>query len=127
MAVKRIFISYAREDFDPYVTTLRELLTEAGFEVYLDQDHIRGGDNWFDWMNEAVRSADLLLLCVSSPALNSRFVRMEYRYFIQKDKPLIPVICHEVEDDRMPIELMQVQWVPFAQHARLLKELKALV
>lgn len=109
----QIFISYARADWDTYVEPLVKHLRGQGFTLWIDQDLIRGGDDWLDEINFALRQCDVLLLCVSPTALNSRFVKMEYRYFWNNDKLIIPVMCKSVPKPDLPAELQTIQYQPF--------------
>ncbi|NJL93845.1 MAG: toll/interleukin-1 receptor domain-containing protein [Anaerolineae bacterium] len=115
-----IFVSYAREDWDELVKPLVDQLTEAGLDVWVDQKIIRGGENWWDAINTALESCGRMVLCVSPTALNSRFVKTEYRYFILNDKPLYPVILRET---KLPPELAVIQYYRFNQRDQLIEEL----
>jgi len=107
-----IFLSYARVDWDEYALPLVERLRGAGLDVWVDQDLIRGGDDWMDAINAALKTCDLLVLCVSPEALNSRYVKMEYRYFFHHDKPIVPVLCRPAD---LPAELVGIQYWPYGK------------
>lgn len=123
-AEKRIFISYARNDWDDYVSTVVDRLGDAGFRVWVDKDGLEGGENWLDKINEALNSCDYMVLCITPQALASLYVKFEYRYFIHEEKPLLPVIC---KDTRMPAELMNIQMVQFTELDRLVMRLKQIM
>jgi hypothetical protein len=48
---------------------------------------------------------------------------MEYRYFIEEDKPLIPVICRQTE---LPAELRGIQFVQYPDLDNLVARLREL-
>ncbi len=64
-----------------------------------------------------------MVLCVSPEALASRYVKMEYRYFVDENKPIIPLICRETH---LPAELRRIQFLPYADLNRLVEHLKKL-
>ena len=65
-----------------------------------------------------------MVLCVSPDALDSPYVRMEYRYFFHKKKIIFPIICRET---RMPAELVGIQHVLYEEAEGLVRRLKRLV
>jgi CheY-like chemotaxis protein len=107
----KIFVSYSRSDWDEYVEPLVMNVRDSGFDVWVDQHLLHGGDYWFDRINEALQSSNALILCVSPQALESKFVKMEYRYFFMRDKPIIPVMCRPV--DNLPAELSMIQYIDY--------------
>ncbi len=92
-----IFVSYSREDWADYVEPLVNRLHQAGFSVWVDQQLIQGGQDWLDEINQALEKSDCLVLCVSPAALASKYVKIEYRYFLTEDKPIIPLICRPAQ------------------------------
>lgn len=106
-----IFLSYARVDWDNFVLDLADHLKEKELSVWVDQHLLLGGEDWMDAIGEALEKAKLLILIMSPEALASRYVRMEYRYFWNHDKPLIPLLYRPVE--KLPPELMTTQYIDF--------------
>ena len=115
-----IFVSYARVDWDGYVERWINELESVGLSVWVDQKLIRGGDDWLDQINHALQICDRMIVCISPEALRSRFVKMEYRYFFIREKPLYPLICRPTE---LPAELELYQYTLFSDRAKLLKQL----
>jgi hypothetical protein len=60
----RVFISYASEDA-PHARRLREGLDRAGFEVWLDQERLLGGDRWDAAIEQAIGESDYVLVLQS--------------------------------------------------------------
>jgi hypothetical protein len=118
-----IFVSYSRKDWTEFVEPLVDRLQQAGFEVWVDQHLLRGGQNWLDEVNQALASSDCMVLCVSPDALDSKYVKMEYRYLIEEDRPLIPVICRPVE---LPVELRGIQYIEYTYLDNLVARLREL-
>lgn len=105
-----IFISYSRQDWESHVRPLVERLRAAGLRVWVDQHLLQGGQDWMDEINHALDVCGRMILCLSPDALESKYVRMEYRYFIEENKPIIPVMCRET---RLLAELRGLQWIPY--------------
>ncbi len=105
-----IFISYSRRDWESHVRPMVDRLTQAGFSVWVDQHLLQGGQDWRDEINHALDACSKMILCVSPDALESKYVRLEYRYFLDENKPIIPVICRET---KLLPELRPLQWIPY--------------
>jgi CheY-like chemotaxis protein len=108
---KQFFISYTRNDWDEFVGPLIHRLRRNGLKMWTDQMLIYGGDDWLDSINDGLVHSDYLILFVSPEALESRIVKMEYRYFFIHEKPIFPVICREVVS--LPAELQIIQHQTF--------------
>jgi hypothetical protein len=111
-----IFISYSRRDWDSFVSGLVDQVGKAGFQVWIDQNLLVGGDDWMDKIGEALEKCKMLLLVMSPDALSSRYVKMEYRYFFNMDKLILPVLYRPLE--KIPPELMLTQYIDFTQPDR---------
>lgn len=119
---KRIFVSYSREDYREYVKPLVDRLKLSGFEVWLDQDVIGGGQDWLEEINFALSDCHCLIACISPTAIQSKYVKMEYRYFIQEDKPILPVMCRPTPN--LPAELRAIQHLPYNDMAQVVDTLR---
>lgn len=107
-----IFLSYSRTDWDVFVSNFANQLTSSGYNIWVDQQFLLGGSNWMDSVGEALNRCRLLLLVVSPEALASKYVKMEYRYFINHDKTVLPIIHKSAA---LPFELSATQHVDFSQ------------
>lgn len=117
---KSIFISYRRGDYDEYVRPLVATLTDNGLNVWIDQSSLEGGQEWLEKVTHALDECSALVLCVSPEALQSRWVRMEYRYFILEEKPIIPVICKPA---RLPADLAGLHSLRYAETSKVIERL----
>lgn len=118
---KTVFVSYRRSDWDVFVHPLVEFLFQEGINVWIDQSLLEGGQDWLDKINQALDECSALLLCVTPEALKSRYVRLEYRYFIHHEKPIIPVICREAN---LPAELLGIQSLNYGENSKLIERLR---
>jgi pSer/pThr/pTyr-binding forkhead associated (FHA) protein len=98
-----VFISYAREDWEQIVAPLTLVLQDAGVAVWVDQYLVQGGNDWMAAIEQALRECWLLVVVLSPEAVESRYCRLEYRYFINREKPVLPFIYKPVT--KMPPEL----------------------
>lgn len=111
-----IFISYSRRDWTEFVEPLVTQLRENGLSVWVDQHLLEGGQDWMDEINHALKLCRVMILCVSPDALQSRYVKMEYRHFFNSNKPILPVICHPTD---LPAELSGIQFLPYSDTATI--------
>lgn len=114
--VDHIFITYAREEWESFVAPLAIILQDAGLKVWVDQYLIQGGDDWMLAVEQAMSECKLLVVVVSPEALASRYVRLAYRYFFNREKPIIPLLYAGVED--MPPELKGIKTLRYNSHDR---------
>lgn len=106
----QVFVSYARADWDDFVAGFVERLRTDRYNVWVDQHLILGGADWMDSINDALEGAAVLILVMTPEALNSRFVKMEYRQFVTADRPLLPVL---LKPAKLPAELGIYQHIDF--------------
>jgi hypothetical protein len=84
-----LFISYARADnTDGWVTALRDAIYEdfrtfsaEQFRIFLDTDEIRSRQDWDLRLSEGLRTARVLLVCLSPNYLRSKYCRWEWEEF----------------------------------------------
>ncbi len=101
-----ICLVYARENWEAIVATLFSNLQDAKHQVWVDQ-HLRpGSDAWLASVEQAHRECWLLIVVMSPPALRSSYVKDQYRYFYNREKPIIVVEYEPV--DTMPLQLAKV-------------------
>ncbi len=121
VAGPEIFLSYGREDWDEFVEGLVRMLRDEGFNVWVDQHLLRGGDDWMDAINEALARCPVMVLCLSPDAVASKHVKLEYRYFFNEGKPIVPVLCRPAV---LPAEIRGLQHLPYSETAKLIAHLK---
>lgn len=108
---EKVFVSYAHSDWQDFVSGFTNRLSTTGYEVWVDQHLLVGGSDWVDTIAQALEECKVLVLVMSPEALASRYVKMEYRYFFNYDKPIIPVLYKPIKS--MPVELMSTQYIDF--------------
>ncbi|HLV35787.1 MAG TPA: FHA domain-containing protein [Spirillospora sp.] len=109
--VDHVFIAYAREDWEELVAPLTLALQDAGVKNWVDQYLMQGSDDWQVAIEQALHECWLMLLVLSPDALESRYVRLAFRYFINREKPVIPLAYKPVE--ALPTELSGLETLPY--------------
>ena len=126
-----IFISYARGDDEPFTKRLYENLTNAGFMVWWDRVSMPSRRLTFHQeIADAIRSHDRLILIVGPMAAISDSVRQEWRWALELDKPVIPIL-RKGDYTHVPGELSLLHCDDFrdpteyaAQFAKLIENLR---
>jgi formylglycine-generating enzyme required for sulfatase activity len=116
----RIFISYARED-EVRVKQLYRRLADAGFQPWLDREHIIPGMKWEPAIKKALKQSDFVLVCLSATSINKRgFLQREIKQALEQaeeklehDVYLIPA---RLDDCEVPDALSEIQWVDLFEH-----------
>jgi hypothetical protein len=119
----RIFISYARED-EARVKELYQRLAKAGFQPWLDREHIIPGMKWEPIIKKALKQSDFVLVCLSATSINKRgFLRREIKQALEQaeeklehDVYLIPA---RLDDCEVPDALVRNPMGGFVRRRRL--------
>ena len=111
MTENNIFISYSRSDSD-FVLKLEEDLSRESIFIWLDQKKISGGKLWDRAIEEALGSAGILILVVSSKSALSENVANEVQYAVDEGKKIIPVI---IEQTKIPLTWRRYQRIDFIE------------
>ena len=109
-----VFVSYGHEDAE-WVRVLAGNLHRAGFEVFLDEWELVGGDRVTGRLEEGIRGSASGVLVVSPHSLSRPWVREEYEALLrqavqQPGRRLIPVLYADAE---LPPFLANRLWVDF--------------
>lgn len=124
LTAESVFISYKREDWDEFVYPLIRQLEQHGIPYWVDQRHIPNRVDWQDRINEALATCKRMILCLSPAALESRHVKVEYRYFFNNahlNKELYLIMCRPTS---LPPELQILNYYPYQRLPDLIDELR---
>lgn len=108
----RIFISYAREDGIDTALRLRNDLTAAGHDTWLDLAEIAAGASWARDIEEAIEGCDIALILLSHGSYVSDICRGEQLRALRKGKRVIPILI-QPDADR-PLHLEHLNYVDFS-------------
>ena len=88
-----LFLSYARDDGEPFVKRLYEDLAARGFDVWWDRVSMPGRALTFlHEIRDAIAARDRLLLVVGPKAVTSDYVEAEWRCALEVGKAINPVL-----------------------------------
>jgi hypothetical protein len=109
------FLSYARTDWNNFVSKLVSKLADSSHRVWIDQDYVAGGDDWWDAIGEALNACDVLPLVLSPASLKSKYAKLEYHYFFKQGKRIIPILYEKVET--LPFDLAPLHYIDFTKNS----------
>jgi hypothetical protein len=126
----KIFISYARED-QIRVQELYGSLTDAGYQPWLDREHLLPGQQWEPIIKRALKGSHFVLVCLSATSINKRgFLQKEIKQALEQaqekledDVWLIPA---RLDDCDVPDAIKHLQWVDLFEHDGLRQLLAAM-
>ncbi|HKB57721.1 MAG TPA: toll/interleukin-1 receptor domain-containing protein [Lacunisphaera sp.] len=130
-----VFVSYASSD-RAAARALRDTLTAAGLEVWLDEDELGGGEAWDAKIRNQIRTCTYFMPVISATTETRRegYFRREWRLAVERTLDfaddvmfLVPVVIDETRDAgaRVPEKFFTVQWlrVPGGQTTPALQDL----
>ncbi len=105
-----IFIAYAREEWESLVAPLTLSLQDAGLKIWVDQYLAQGSDDWRLAVEQALTECWLMVLIVTPKSLESPYVKMQYRIFMRRGKPLILILY---DDAKLPPDLVRQRAITY--------------
>jgi hypothetical protein len=110
-----IFISYARDDDEPFVKGLYGDLTAAGFDVWWDREAMESrGRTFLQEIRDAIAAVDRLILVVGPKAAESDYVRYEWEFALATCRVVIPIL-RLGDYDLLPPVFPQVHCIDFRE------------
>jgi hypothetical protein len=115
-----VFLSYASQD-GAAVRRLRDALDAAGIEVWFDQRHLEGGDDFDQQIKRNIRACSLFLPVISAQtqARHEGYFRLEWNLAVERAKLIaetvpfiLPIAIDPVSEQSalVPERFLQVQW-----------------
>jgi len=93
--MSHVFVSYSRQD-TPFVEELRDRLVASGFEVWTDSV-VRPGNDWRQEIDDAIRSAFVMLVVVTPASKTSEYVTYEWAFALGLGVRVVPLIVEPTE------------------------------
>ena len=90
-----LFISYASENA-VQVAELRGILQADGYRTWIAPDDIRGSEPWAEQILEAITTANMVIVLLSSDSLRSAHVGREVMLAVDQGLPVLPVRIEDV-------------------------------
>ena len=111
----RIFLCHSSGD-KTEVRNLYQRLSSDGFDPWLDEENILGGQKWEPEIARAVKNSDVVIVCLSHKAINKAgYVHKEIKYALDKadEQPedTISLIPLKLEECDVHERLQSWQWV----------------
>jgi hypothetical protein len=122
----KIFISYSHKD-DAFALKLATQLSQAGAYIWMDVRNIPAGMNWSSEIQKGLEQSELMIVILSPDSMQSQQVEKEWLYFLNRHKPVIPVLHRPTQ---VHYQLEPLQYVDFVKNSfdtafdKLLDELK---
>lgn len=105
----QVFICYSRAD-KQFAMQLVDDLAEYEIEVWMDVRSIPTGSNWDLEVQKGLDHSDAMLVLLSPDSSASQNVADEWSYFIERNKPIVPIMVAPCE---VPFRLSRRQRVDF--------------
>jgi hypothetical protein len=113
MTKQMIFFSYSRADGSEFALRLATDLKKKGFDVWIDQQDIRAGQEWDTEIEKALESCDCVLFVETEKSVVSNNVLDEVYYALENNKKVIPLIY---VDSRTPFRINRLQHINFTKN-----------
>jgi TIR domain-containing protein len=110
----QVFICYARVD-QQFAFHLVEDLSDYDVRIWMDVRSIPHGANWDMEVQKGLDESDVMLVLLTPASAASQNVADEWSYFIDKNKPIVPLL---IEPCEVPFRLSRRQRVDFTQDYR---------
>jgi hypothetical protein len=101
-----VFVAYSREDWEPLVAPLMLRLQDAGLHVWVEQYLKPGQEDWVVAVEQALAECWLMVVVVSPAAMESKPVTLQYRYFYNREKPIVTLL-YKPTSGTLPPELIK--------------------
>ncbi|HEY0604058.1 MAG TPA: toll/interleukin-1 receptor domain-containing protein [Herpetosiphonaceae bacterium] len=110
-----VFLCHSHQD-KPIVRQLYRQLLNEGIEPWLDEEKILGGQKWRVEIRKALRTADVVIVCLSHNSVNQAgYIQEEIEYVLdvadEQTQDTIFIIPVRLEDCPVPDRLRQLHWI----------------
>jgi hypothetical protein len=129
-----VFISHSSRDSIAVRELYRRLQAEDGIDPWLDEKTLLAGQEWEFEIRKAIRSSDVILVCLSSNSVTKRgYVQTEIKLALddadKQPEGTIFIIPVRLDESVVPEPLSRYQWVNLYEangYERLLRALRAI-
>lgn len=105
-----VFIRYCREDKE-HVDRLIAELNAADYDCWIDTSSIKGGEEWAMAIADGIIKSDALVPVVTAKSLCHKWVKREILFAQKIQKPIIPWVLEDVNQQKESFLLTDCQWV----------------
>jgi hypothetical protein len=117
MPPREVFLSHSSLD-RPFAASIAETIRRHGVPVWYSQTDILGAAQWHDEIGSALQRCDWLALILSPNSVESKWVKRELQYALQKDRfenRIIPILYLPCDFERLSWTLSSFQTVDFSE------------
>lgn len=112
---QHVFVAYKHEE-KPFVDMLVRQVQMAGFQVWVDAENLRAGENWREEINFAIKDSFALVVVITPDAKISEYVTYEWAFAQGAGIKVIPLMLHDTF--RLHPQLELLQYLDFTDQAR---------
>ena len=108
--VASAFVSYASQDRNRVAAIIQGMKkARPDMDIFFDIESLRSGQNWEDALKSEIESRDVLFLCWSRYAKESKWVEMEWKYALENkgEESIEPIPIDSPDVCPPPTELQQ--------------------
>lgn len=111
----KVFLCHAKDD-KPAVRRLYDSLLVNEVDAWLDEEKLMPGQNWQQEIPKAVKSSDIVILCLSKSSINKEgYIQKEIKFALdianEKSEGSIYIIPAKLEECDVPDKFSLYQWV----------------
>jgi hypothetical protein len=99
----KAFVSYSHSSSDPHwVNNFVRSLKDAGIEVWFDQDEIKAGDLWEDYIEKGLRESNVIIFLLTKDHIHSANSLFELGASIATGKRIIGIVSEDLDRSLLP-------------------------
>lgn len=109
--MNQIFISYKKDDSHKWINNLKNILTQLGCNIWIDEVGLTGGDNWEQRIEEVIDQSTRYILCLSNSWKKDGFAKKELQMILEAcaSHPDRQIIAIEMEEANLNIDFKDSQ------------------
>ena len=112
---KRVFVSYGHDEYTPFAHRLADILSDSGYEVFIDRDGIHEGEQWENNLEDGLKRTGenpdngffLLLMTPYSVRRPNGYCLNEIAYALDIKLKIIPIMLKKVTP---PLSIYRLQY-----------------
>jgi WD40 repeat protein len=106
-----VFVAYSRRDSD-FVRRLVQDLRAEGVNLWVDQDEVTVGEQWWDSIVNAIRTTTAVILIATPDGRRSKWVERELRLADEQGIPVFPIwAAGDSYIESVPLGMASIQYV----------------
>ncbi len=109
-----VFVSYKHNEKE-FADALIEQLQGAGFNIWLDTEQLRAGENWRESINHAIKDSFGMIVVITPDAKISEFVTYEWAFAQGAGIKVIPIM---LTPTKLHPQLEMLQYLDFTDRTR---------